>query len=70
MNNSFVCDVFSGYSPDKNPNSKYYVSDNEYNKYLYGIDFYSNYCFGPGFIMTTDLISKLSAQSNNLKLSR
>lgn len=68
LKNSFVCNIFSGYRPDKNPFSKYYVKNSEYNSELYQIDFYSDYCFGPGYIITPDLIDKLYAQSSQIKL--
>ena len=68
LTNSFVCNVFSGYSPDKDINSKYYVKDSEYNSQLYGLSIYSDYCFGPGYIMTTDLVQKLYSQSSKVKL--
>ncbi len=68
LKNTFLCNVFSGYSPDKNAGSKYYIKDNEYNADLYGINNYSSYCFGPGFLMSTDLVIKLFSQSMITKL--
>lgn len=54
--NSFLCEVFTGDKPIKNIKSKYYVKDNEYNAKLYGINYYSSLCFGPGFLVNTDVI--------------
>lgn len=66
--NSFYGTVFSGFITDKNVESKYYVTDSEYNSKLYGLRFYSDYCFGPGSMMTSDLIEKLFAKAYDLKL--
>lgn len=68
LKSTFSCTVFTGYSPDKDPASKYYVNDNEYNANLYGISYYSDYCFGPGFLMNVDLAAKLYSQSLGIKL--
>jgi hypothetical protein len=68
LTSTFLCTVFTGYSPDKDPASKYYVNDNEYNVNLYEISYYSDYCFGPGFLMNVDLAANLYSQSLGIKL--
>ena len=64
---TFFCEIFSMY-PIKDINSKWYVTDKEYNIELYGINHYSNYCHGPSVIMTNDLIKQLYEKSYDIKV--
>ena len=59
--------VYTMMHPDKDVRSKYYVTYEEYNSGLYGIDYYSQYVHGSSILMTSDLIERLCAQS---KLTR
>ena len=63
---TFFCEIFS-MRPIKDIHSKWYVTDREYNKELYGINHYSDYCHGPSLVMTTDLIQQLHEKSYDIK---
>jgi hypothetical protein len=69
--NSFICKVPNS-SPIRDPNSKYYVTENEFNLKLYenGTDNgnYPSYCSGVGVVMTPDIISKLYLKAFEIKL--
>ena len=63
---TFFGEIFSMH-PIKDKNSKWYATDNEYNKALYDLDYYSNYCNGPAVVMTSDLIQRLFEKSFDIK---
>ena len=66
--NSFLCEFKSRERPKKNPNSKWYVTFEEYNKNLYGINYYWPFCNGLAYLFTVDLVHKLSQVSREKKI--
>jgi len=67
LKSTFFCEVITMF-PIRDVRSKYYVTDKEYNRQLYGIDHYSNYCNGPSILMTSDLIKQLYEKSFDIKV--
>jgi hypothetical protein len=69
--NSFICKVPDS-SPIRDPNSKWFVTENEFNVKLYengtNNGGYPSYCSGVGVVMTPDIISKLYLKSFQIKL--
>ena len=69
--NSFICKVPDS-SPIRDPNSKWFVTENEFNSKLYENGThnggYPSYCSGVGVVMTPDIISKLYLKSFQIKL--
>jgi hypothetical protein len=69
--NSFICKVPNS-SPIRDPNSKWFVTENEFNLKLYenvtDNGGYPNYCSGVGVVMTPDIISKLYLKAFEIKL--
>jgi len=64
---TFFGEIFN-MRPIKDINSKWHVTDKEYNKELYRIDHYSNFCHGPSVVMTSDLIKQLYDKSYDIKV--
>ena len=64
---TFLCDVYYGGMPHKDKNSKWYVTDEEYEK-TYNLTGYPTFCLGPAYIMTADLIEQLYEQSFRVKM--
>jgi hypothetical protein len=69
--NSFICKVPNS-SPIRDPNSKWFVTENEFNLKLYenvtDNGGYPSYCSGVGVVMTPDIISKLYLKAFEIKL--
>lgn len=68
FHNSFLCKYWVDARPDTNPNSKFYVVKEEFNEKLYGRELYPTYCAGMGFILSTDLVTKLVLKAPEFKV--
>ena len=60
LRNRFLCRVGRGLKPIRDPSSRYYVAEANYN-----LTYYPNYCIGPGYTMTVDLAIKLASLSDH-----
>ena len=67
IKNTFFCKYLTHALPIRDPNSKWYASNDEYNQKLYGMNQYPAYCAGMGLLMTSDLVSRLYEATYDLK---
>ena len=63
----FFCNYCSNGLPIRDKNSKWHASEEEYNEKLYGLKVYPTFCYGPAYIMTTDLVEHLYNKSFTVK---